>query len=92
MSKTFLEILDLKKSFEHTNGSITLFEKFNTALNAANKTDVLEYLNAVQKKSKKLIPDENINKLFQEIIYGGKKEHDVLEEYYKRISASYLNY
>ncbi len=29
MSKTFLEILDLKKSYEHTNGSITLFEKFN---------------------------------------------------------------
>ena len=31
MSKTFLEILDLKKSYEHTNGSITLFEKFKVS-------------------------------------------------------------
>ena len=29
MSRIFLEITDLKKSFEHINGAITLFENFN---------------------------------------------------------------
>ena len=29
MNKILLEINDLKKKFEHVNGSITLFDKFN---------------------------------------------------------------
>ena len=33
MNKTIVEIINLKKSFEHVNGRVTLFENFNTKIN-----------------------------------------------------------
>lgn len=70
----------------------TLFEKYDAALNAGSEDEVMNILNAISSGNSIEIPVENKNKLFREIIYGGKGEHGVLQSYHDKITANYLNY
>ena len=70
----------------------TLFEKFDAALNASDEDSVINYLNNLKIGKELTIPKENIDKLFSEIIFGGKREHDILEKYYKYLTLDNLIY
>ena len=70
----------------------TIFEKFEAAYNAANEKEVLNYLYSIYDSKQYEIPTENIEKIFKEIIYGGKENHDVFQSYYDKIKSDYLNY
>lgn len=70
----------------------TLFEKYDAALNANSEDEVMNILNAISSGDSIEITVENKNKLYREIIYGGKDEHDVLQSYHDKITANYLNY
>ena len=74
----------------HSNN--TFFEKFNAALNAASEDEVMIYLKQIAKGDLVDITVESKNKIYKEIIYGGQPSHDVLESYYNKITAKFLNY
>ena len=59
---------------------------------AGSEDEVMNILNAISSGDLIEIPIANKNKLYREIIYGGKDEHDVLQSYHDKITADYLNY
>ncbi len=70
----------------------THFEKFNAALNANSENEVMNYLKKMINNEVIKVKDSNKKKLFSEFIYGGKEKHDVLENYYNKITNQYLGY
>lgn len=70
----------------------TLFERLNAAINAANEDEVIQYLEGLASGHKLNVSEEGKNKIFREIIYGGKNDHDVFQFYFDTITAQNLNY
>ena len=70
----------------HTNR--TIFEETGAAVNAHNDEEVLSTLAMIGEGRGAKIPDKNRDKLYREIIYGGKEPFDVLDYYYQRLSLS----
>jgi hypothetical protein len=70
----------------------THFEKFEAALNAASKSEVMSHIKKLMSNSEYNVKSDGKEKLFKEFIYGGKDKHDVLESYYNKITNEYLSY
>lgn len=70
----------------HTNK--TIFEQTGAALNAASHEDVLSFISMIENGQAVEIADANKEKLYKEIIYGGKERFDVLDYYYQCMSLN----
>jgi hypothetical protein len=83
-----IEALIQNKQLIHPNylhSNKTIFEKTGACHLANSQDDILEYL--IDYKNNRLvdITKKNKNKLYQEIIYGGKEKHDTLKKYYNEL-------
>jgi hypothetical protein len=90
-----MEVLLQNKSLinpHYLHSNRTLFDKFDTALNAECEDEVMNYLKQIAKGDLDEDPVESKEIIYREIIFGGKDEHDVLQSYYDNITANYLNY
>ncbi len=90
-----MEVLLQNKSLinpHYLHSNRTLFENFETALNASNEDEVIAILEEISTGKSREILTENKKKIFREIIFGGKDVHNVLQSYYDNITSNYLNY
>ena len=70
----------------------TFYEKLGVAFSASSKEEVMMYLNKILQDRSYNVPLHKKKLLYKEIIYGGREEHGVLENYYNKIKATYLLY
>lgn len=74
----------INPSYLHTNQ--TFFEETGSAYEPENTDELIEILDNIRKNDLIPIPEVNKINLLEVGVYGGKKEYDILEYYYERIS------
>jgi len=67
----------------HTNS--TIFEKYKIAIEVDSCNDLVKILNKNKYDLKNEIPEENINKFFDQIIYGGMGYNKMMDIYIKQL-------
>jgi hypothetical protein len=67
---------------KYLHGNTTLYEEFGACWKINNEVELQNALQSLQADKKNVLYSaENVEKFLSEIIYGGKRKRDVLEDY-----------